>query len=82
MNVSIFLRNNPPACFCYPSFATIPNLLGYLIFVILCKANVESTGIMGLDINPVALASKFTLFAHDAKNTSKLRRNGKECFSC
>ena len=57
-------------------------LLGYLIFVILCKANVESTGIMGLDINPVALASKFTLFAHDAKNTSKLGRNGKECFSC
>ena len=24
MNVSIFLRNNPPACFCYPFFATIP----------------------------------------------------------
>lgn len=31
-------------------------LLGYLVFVILCKANWESTRIIGLDIKPVAPA--------------------------
>ena len=30
-------------------------LLGYLVFVILCKANAECTGIIGLDIKPIAL---------------------------
>ena len=30
-------------------------LPGYLVFVILCKANAECTGIIGLDIKPVAL---------------------------